>query len=167
MDPHPLDAHLWADILTNSQSNRFIGSRDQTEAIWLDNRQTLFDGEKEKKIRNCTTWCYWLWNKKNPWILRILNNFWKYDHTKTSKASNNGRLGCRHFQKSTISRFSGFSREIRGNSGKCDINHHSLLAGGMKKIKSPKNLDPRPISGHVWGTPNKFLFGQIPAHITS
>ena len=36
-----------------------------------------------------------------------------YHYTKTSKASKNRRLGCRRFQKSTLSRFSGFSRVIR------------------------------------------------------
>ena len=45
--------------------------------------------------------------------------------SQTPKASKNGQLGCRRFQKSTLSRFSGFSRVIRGNSGKYDINHIS------------------------------------------
>ena len=46
-------------------------------------------------------------------------------YTKTSKASKNGRFGCRRFQKSTLSRFSRFSQVIRGNPGKYDINHMS------------------------------------------
>ena len=52
-------------------------------------------------------------------------NIFNCIYTKTSKASKNGRLGCRRFQKSTLSRFPGFSREIRVNSGKYDINHMS------------------------------------------
>ena len=57
----------------------------------------------------------------------------KYLYTKTSKASKNGRLGCRRFQKSTLSRFSGFSRVIRGNSGKYDTYHISWHCPNMDK----------------------------------
>ena len=82
------------------------------------------------------TWPNHVFHRKGHFgnIITILGNICKYFtpydsscnifsftskivYTQTLKASKNGRSGCRRFQKLRLLRFSGFSREIRGNSG--------------------------------------------------